>query len=392
MNDVIFNRGEGGLGRALAGEDHVSGLIFYLASADIPTSFETDKIKLIYSLAEAEALGIILDESARLDHIHYQIETAFMANPKLVLYVAIYPDTAGVVDLTKIVEVQRFAEGKIRQIGVCNDFIQFAIGDIATLQANADILEAEHKPLSVIYSAKTGTMTTSTLPDLRAQDAKNVSMVIATDGAGKGSALAVSSSTKPSIIGMTIGAISVAKVNENIGWVGRFNVTKNVINEFDVPALMTGELYKNLAPSLVDALNTKGYIFLIKHVGTAGTYFNDTHTAKVVSSDYAFIENNRTIDKSVRGVRSFLLPSLNAPLYVNGDGTLTEDTIAGFRNDALRALEQMERDGEISGKDVIINPAQNVLTSSKIELTVQIVPVGVARKIVVNIGFVVKLS
>lgn len=392
MNDIVFNRGEGGLGRALAGEDHYSGLLAFVPSADLPTSFATDKIKLIYSLSEAEALGIVLEENSHLDHIHYQIETAFMANPKLVLYIALFPDTAGVVDLTKVIDMQRFAEGKIRQIAVCNDFVQFAIGDVVTLQSSADILEAEHKPLSIIYSAKTGTLTVSTLPDLRAQDAKNVSVVIGTDGAGKGASLAVDSSTKPSIIGLALGAVSIAKVNENIGWVGRFNVTKNIINEFDVPALMTGELYKNVPPNTLDALNNKGYIFLVKHVGIAGTYFNDTHTAKSIASDYAFIENNRTIDKAVRGVRTKMLPDLNAPLYVNTDGTLTEDTVASYRNSALRALEQMERDGEISDKDVIINPAQDVLSSSKVIVTIKIVPVGVARNIVVNIGFAVKIE
>ncbi len=187
--------------------------------------------------------------------------------------------------------------------------------------------------------------------------------------------------------------MSLAKVNENIGWVGRFNVAKNSTNEFDVPALTTdGTLLKTLSAGAVQSLNDKGYIFIKKHVGTAGTYFNDTPTAIAVTSDYAFIENNRTIDKSVRVCRKFLLPSLNAPLYVNNDGTLSEDTIASFRNDARRGLETMQKDGEVSTYAVVINPSQNVLSSSKIVLTLTIVPVGVARKIEVNIGFAVKIS
>lgn len=389
MNDILFNRGEGGLGRALAGEDHISGLISFFPTAGAPAAFATNKIQVIYSLDQAEALGITdSPTNANLAHLHYQIATAFDANPKLVIYLGIYSDATGAADFTKITEVQRFAEGKIRQIGVYNAFNQFAIGDVAAMQAQADILEAEHKPLSIIYGPKTGTMTTTTLPDLRAQDAKNVSVVIGCDGAGKGSAFGV----KAPALGLALGTVSTAKVNENIAWVGRFNVAANQTNEFDVPALCTGELVKTLAPTVLDSLNAKGYIFMIKHVGTAGSYFNDSHAAKVITSDYAYIENNRTIDKAVRNVRTFLLPSLNAPLYVNQDGTLTEDTIASFRNDALRALEQMEREGEISGKSVIINPAQNVLSSSKVQVTIAIIPVGVARAIEVNIGFAVKVS
>lgn len=392
LNDIKFNRGEGGLGRALSGEDHISGMLAFVPAASLPAAFVTNKIKTIYSLPEAETAGVVTGLNDYLDAIHYQLETAFMANSKAIIHLGLFPDVAGVVDLTKIVEIQRFAEGKIRQIAVFNMFNDFQVGDVVTIQAACDILEAEHKPLSAVYAADFGTFTLATLPDLRLQDAKNVTVILGADGAGKGATLAADSGIVAPILGLTLGILSSAKVNENIGWVARFNVAKNIINEFDVPALMTGELVKNVAPSALSDLNAKGYVFLLKHIGTAGTYFNDSHTAKVVTSDYAYIENNRTIDKAVRGVRSFLLPSLNAPLYVNTDGTLTEDTIAAFRNDALRALEQMEREGEISAKDVLIDPAQNVLSSSKLQITIKIVPVGVARNIEVNIGFAVKIK
>lgn len=392
LNDIKFNRGEGGLGRALSGEDHISGFLAYIPAASLPVAFATNKIKTVYSLAEAEALGIVTGSNDYSTAVHYQLETLFMANEKAIVHLGIFPDVAGAVDLTKIVDIQRFAEGKIRQIGVFNMFNDFEIGHVVTLQAACDILEAEHKPLSVLYASNMMLLTIPTLPDLRTQDAKNVSVILGADGEGKGADLGGTSGISAPALGLTLGILSSAKVNENIGWVARFNVAKNIINEFDVPALLTGELVKTLAPSALDDLNAKGYIFLLKHIGTAGTYFNDSHTAKTVTSDYAYIENNRTIDKAVRGVRSFLLPSLNAPLYVNEDGTLTEDTIAAFRNDALRALEQMEREGEISAKDVLIDPLQDVLSSSKLQITIKIVPVGVARNIEVNIGFAVKIS
>ena len=170
------------------------------------------------------------------------------------------------------------------------------------------------------------------------------------------------------------------------------NINKNDANEFDVLKLANGKLISELSQSLIDALNTKGYIFLTKHIGKAGSYFNDSHTAITASSDYAYIENNRAIDKAVRESRAFLLPKLNSPLFVNADGQLTEDTIAGFKNDTERALEEMQRNGEISTFKVVIDPAQNILQSSKITITITIMPAGVARNIVINIGFTVKLN
>ena len=397
QNDIKFNRGEGGLGRPLTGEDHISGFVTFVPNGDLPAGFSTtDRIKLIYSPDEAEALGITstVGTPEEIVELHTQIADAFAANEGIVVYVAIFPVTGSAgsyaTDLTLVTSVQRFAEGKIRQMAVMNNYIAFLIGQLTSLQSVADLLESEHTPLSFLYSANMSAITNSALTDLRLSDYKNVSVVIGRDFERPVATLGYF----PSCIGLALGTLSLAAVHESIAWIGKFNVNRNPTNAFDVPALTTsgGSAIKTLAKSLVDAINDKGYIFLKKHIGRAGTYFNESSTAKSATSDYAFIENNRTIDKAVRTVRTFLLPSLNAPLYVNEDGTLTEDTIASYRNDALRGLDEMVRVGEISARDVIINPAQNVLSLSKLVITIKIVPVGVARNIEVNIGFAVKIT
>jgi hypothetical protein len=128
-------------------------------------------------------------------------------------------------------------------------------------------------------------------------------------------------------------------------------------------------------------------IFLKKHTGISGSYFNDSHTAITQTSDYAQIENNRTIDKAIRGINTSLLPSLNSPLQLNADGTLSETTIAYFESQAGVSLDAMVRDAEISAFEVTIDPAQDVLATSKIIIAVAIVINGVARYIEVPIGF-----
>jgi hypothetical protein len=47
---------------------------------------------------------------------------------------------------------------------------------------------------------------------------------------------------------------------------------------------------------------------------------------------------------------------------------------------------------ELSGFEVIINPDQDVLATSTIEMTVNLVPMGTARQISVKIGFVTQLT
>jgi hypothetical protein len=51
----------------------------------------------------------------------------------------------------------------------------------------------------------------------------------------------------------------------------------------------------------------------------------------------------------------------------------------------------MERDGELSGFKIFINPDQDVLSTSKLIVTMKIVPVGVLREITVNLGFALKV-
>ncbi len=190
-------------------------------------------------------------------------------------------------------------------------------------------------------------------------------------------------------MGTTLGAIALAKVNEDIAWVGKFNMSDT---EFDILNMANGEVLTALSDGSINNTDTFGYVFLKKHIGTTGSYFTDSHTCTPVSGDYAYIENSRTIDKAVRGLRAFLLPQLASPISVNADGTLTADVISFYETLCARALEVMQRDGEISAFNVIIDPTQNVLTNSEIEITVEIVPKGVARTITVNIGYTLAIQ
>ena len=103
---------------------------------------------------------------------------------------------------------------------------------------------------------------------------------------------------------------------------------------------------------------------------------------------YAFIENVRTMDKAVRGIRTNLLPELGGSLYIDPEtGLLQSYTVEHLKTVANRALEEMEKAGELSGYYVDIDPAQNVLATSTVEFVIKQVGVGVMRKIRIKIGF-----
>jgi hypothetical protein len=152
-------------------------------------------------------------------------------------------------------------------------------------------------------------------------------------------------------------------------------------------------LVKEVAGGDLNLINDNRYIFVTTHTGRGDNYFNDSHTCDLVTSDYAYIENVRAMDKAVRGIRANLLPYLNAPLYVGSStGKLRSDKVAVLETVAGKALEDMEKAGELSGYAVEIDPEQNVLATSQIEIQIKNVPVGVMRRILVKIGFTTKLS
>lgn len=389
LNDVIFIKGAGGLGRPLAGEDHISGMAFWLTDANLPSGYgTTDRVKKLFSINDAQTQGIT-EGSATNGVLWYHINEFFKAAPQGVLYVGIYGGVSGTVAFTDIETIQNFSEGKIRQMGVF-DSTTFATSMVTSLQTSASALELVHKPLNVILGADFSAATIGALPDLRTLNSKNVSVTIGEDGGAVGAALAVSEGNAITDMGSALGQVALGKVNESTEWIEKFQVDDGI--EFNVPAFATGDLVSSQADSLLATLKTNGYMFIRKHVGLAGTYQENSATAIVTTNDFATIENNRTMDKATRGVRTFMLPNLASPVFVNSNGTLTEGTIAKFSNDTARALEQMERDEEISAFAVIINPLQDILATSKLTITIQIVPVGVARTIEINIGFTVSIA
>lgn len=521
MNNVTFNKQQGGLGRALPGSDYLSAMLFY--SATLPSGFTTSaNKKQIFSLSDAEALGIIENYSSqsapheaqatgtwligtkgntgdsvtfsiqepsitgappttpivlgtyivgssdssialqgaalaavinantyltgysasfttatltitartglgialntgtpiivtlsaaaalagtltqfasgaysKLAIWHYHIAEYFRMQPQGNLWLGFYP-IPGSYNFVELQDLAQFAGGTIRQTFIYNDVARTAANiasDCTAIQASEVVLEGLNMPMSVIYAANIAAITNlGTLTNLGLLTANKVSVCIAQDGGGQGALLYLTSGISITTGGAVLGAVSLASVDEDIAWTGKFNISNGV--EDDTIAFANGYLFTNpaITINLLNQLDAYRYIFLKSFVDFTGSYFNDSHCAIAQSSDYAYIENNRTIDKAIRIGRAALLPFLNSPLTFNADGTLTNITIAAFRGALNTASQAMVRAGEISDEGVTIDPTQAALTTSSIYISFQIIPNGVARNIIVNIGYVTSLS
>ena len=327
--------------------------------------------------------------ASKIAVFYYHISEFFRIQPKGVLFVGFFAIPA-TYTFTEITTIQAFANGTIRQVGIFKDSASaFATSDLTLIDGVIKVSnDAFYKPLSALYGADlSGTADISTLTDLSLLSANKVSAVIAQDGGGQGNYLFLTTGKSVTSLGTLLGTVALSSVSQSVAWVAQFNASNGV--ECEVLGFANGQLFSSIGVTdgLLEALNTKRYIFLKKFIGISGSWWNDSHTAIIITSDYAQIENNRTIDKATRGIYTNLLPSLNGPLTLKSDGTLAETTNAYLTSQAELALNQMIRDGELSFEQVIINPVQNVLATSKIVIAVSLGINGVARYIIVPIGF-----
>lgn len=373
--------------KSLPGEDHITGLVSYMAATDIPDTFKTGRVQALSTIDAAESAGITADaESWAVRVLHYHLSEIYRLNPAVSLYVAIFEKPQGESQtFAELKTVQNFAAGRIRQIGVwCGDRA-LSGDDLTALQGVADALAGEEAELSVVYAPKVGTLNTMPV-NLAGENKSRVSVVIGQAGSGKGAELYndKTNTGKASVsgLGVVMGLLSSAKVHQSIAWIKEFPTGVSL------PAFGDGTLLRDVDKALLETLDTARYLFFVTHIGQAGSYMNDSHTMDSAISDYAAIESVRTMDKAVRGIRTYVKPELGGNVYVDAStGQLASYTVAHLETVANQALEAMERAGELSGYKVEIDPAQDVAGSGTVEIVIKNVAVPVMRHVRIKIGF-----
>lgn len=426
LNDVVINKLSGGLGRRTPEQDMVSGLLF---DGVATTKLALNKIERLVSVEDAEALGITADYDVNGQSAYYQIQQFFRMNPSGDLYImastgSSYAEIAG-----KAMDMQEKANGNIRQMAIiysgATTFAQTKTA-VETAQTQAGLAYKDYMPFEVILEGKGFDADTAT--SLAEFNAENVSVVVAMDvekaleqklvreddntvyNLAPGEKVARIEDTNvfnvrtkdgykeedgafleftfrevyknTAAVGLALGAVSRAKVSENIAWIEKFNLTGE---GFSKAGFIGGQEIKTLGT--LSELNDSRFIFAKTHTGLAGVYFNDSHTCTTGTSDFAYVENNRTINKATRLLRTALLPKLASPVLVDIDGKLPQSVSKSFEGLCRSALEGMVANQEVSDFDVYVDPKQNILATSELKVKAEITPIGTARKITVDLGF-----
>lgn len=393
MQSFEIIKGQGGVPKDLEGRDHICGMLFFLPDDQL-NQVSGSMVRAFASYEDAFA-AYGAQTGAGFKVALYHIKELFRMQPAAKVWVKIascgsaspYDDA----DLTLVKDLQAASGGECRQIGVWNGYATGTMGDVQVLQQAATALETIGTPCSILYASGGTTTAWANAAGVFKRTAGycNVSWVIGQDLTVVGEAAGLASqSNAPAIsaLGAALGCVALAAVNESIAWVSKFNVG------YDKVGFVDKKTNAQVGSAALDTLDTKGFIYLTTYDGLAGSYWQDSHTMDLATSDYNSIEAERAIDKACRGVRTYLLPYLGSPVYLNTDGTLRADSLAILKNVASQALEQMERAGELSGFAVEIDPEQNILANSTLEFVIKNVAVGVMRHIKVKIGYTTSIE
>ena len=146
-----------------------------------------------------------------------------------------------------------------------------------------------------------------------------------------------------------------------------------------------------------EVIHDLGYIVPRCYVGKAGYYWSDDKLATSASDDYSTIARRRTIDKAYRIAYKTLVEEVSEEVPVSSEGKLAAYHCKGIETMVESAVTaQMTSEGNLGndpddprdlGVKCHIDPNQNILATSRLEISLKVKPCGYSKYIDVKLGF-----
>jgi hypothetical protein len=347
------------------------------------------------------AAGTVLGVASKLAVYYYHIQRYFAIKPDGTLYIGIW-NTAGEATFSDIDNMLSFSKGAIVQMGIWDDQATFALSKLTAIQTRITANKASYRYLSsCLFAADIKALATplTTLAgaayNLATLTANNVSALIDNDGNGTGWDLFNAQGKSISSMGAALGCVSEVQISEDMGQpVPELNCDDGV--EFDTLMFGDGTLFNTVSKSQLDALNNNRYIFLSSgRPLPSGSYYSDDHAAIAYTSDYAWIHDNRVIDRVIKDLGPALASVLKGRLKLNTDGTMTAQTIANIVALGGQVIQPLIASDDLAGdannfdasKWILVNPTQKPNISGNLIVGVKLAENAIAHAIIVPIGF-----
>jgi hypothetical protein len=386
---VTINYGNGALGQTISSADGLLCLVVCGAVA-VGESFTLAKHYSIRKLSDVDTLGITAENNPLL----YQTVKDFYteAQEGTQVYIIGFPNTLKMSDVLNkenpyLRSVIEATNGELRgfvvtSVSAENPTITDALdSDIPAALLNAQNLgewsrTTRYAPIFFILDGLNFNGNASDLKDLKTHSYYRAAVVIGSITAGAAN----------QAVGLIAGRIASGSVDRNIGRVadGALKVLTMFAGNTSIELADTATIY-NLS-----------YITFRTFTGISGYFISDDLMATKETDDYNHLTVVRTIDKAARIAYAVLVQRLLDKVQVKSDGTMLQPVIVSWRQIIENAIaanmtanDELSDDGGDNGVQVYIDPTQDVLATSTINVEIRVRPFGYARYIKVLLGFTV---
>ncbi|MBR1834288.1 MAG: DUF2586 family protein [Bacteroidales bacterium] len=382
----------GALGGVAPSEDGVCGLVAYATA--VSTTFALNTPYLITKRAGLEALGITSAATGVNAALYKTVKEFYSEAPdgtKLwVMGVAASTTIANLTDKANniISPLLMAARGSINilMLKVASAAEPTMSGSIdgavltavTNLQALAeDWAENYYAPFVSLVEALSYNGVAASLPDLTARSDNRVGVVLGDSVTGSAGAA----------VGLVAGRLAAEPVQRSLA-----RVRSGAIK---AETMYIGSNLAELGDP--DVANDLGYIVPRTFVGKSGYYWSDDHLATGASDDYCAIPRRRVIDKAYRIAYKTLVDEIAENVPVNTEGKLAAFHCKGVETSVESAIvNSMTSEGNLGndpdnasdlGVQCYIDPDQNILATSRLEINLKVKPHGYSKYIDVKLGF-----
>lgn len=382
----------GALGGVAPSEDGVCGLVAYATA--VSTTFALNTPYLITKLDGLVALGITSEATGVNAALYKTVKEFYSEAPEgtklWVMGVAASTSIANLTDKANniISPLLMAARGSINILmlkvasaaeptmsGSIDGAVLTAVTNLKALAE--DWTENRYAPFLCLVEALSYNGVAASLPDLTARSDNRVGVVLGDSVTGSAGAA----------VGLVAGRLAAEPVQRSLA-----RVRSGAIK---AETMYIGTNQAELGDP--DVANDLGYIVPRTFVSKSGYYWSDDHLATASSDDYCSIACRRTIDKAYRIAYKTLVDEIAENVSLN-----TEGKLAAYRCKAIETsvesavVNSMTSEGNLGndpdnasdlGVQCYIDPDQNILATSRLEINLKVKPHGYSKYIDVKLGF-----
>ena len=382
----------GALGGVAPSEDGVCGLVAYATA--VSTTFALNTPYLITKLAGLEALGVTSEATGVNAALYKTVKEFYSEAPdgtKLwVMGVAASTSISNLMDKANniISPLLRAARGSINILmlkvaSAAEPTMSGSIdGAVLTAVTNLQALAEDwtvnkYAPFMCLVEALSYNGVAASLPDLTARSDNRVGVVLGDSVSGSAGAA----------VGLVAGRLAAEPVQRSLA-----RVRSGAIK---AEAMYIGTNLAEIGDP--DVANDLGYIVPRTFVCKSGYYWSDDHLATEASDDYCAIPRRRVIDKAYRITYKTIVDEVAENVPVNAEGKLAAFHCKGVETSVESAIvNSMTSEGNLGndpdnasdlGVQCYIDPDQNILATSRLEVNLKVKPHGYSKYIDVKLGF-----